>query len=63
VDVTGPPHRRIFVSAALVGGVELGRGSGTSKKVAEQAAALIALDVLRAGPGLAAPPGTEPSCT
>ena len=40
----GPPHERIFEVAALVEGGEVGRGSGRSKKDAEQAAAQIALE-------------------
>jgi hypothetical protein len=39
VGDTGPPHLRRFVVAALVDGVEVGRGEGASKKAAEQAAA------------------------
>jgi ribonuclease-3 len=48
-DVTsedGPPHDRTFQVAAVVNGEELGRGSGRSKKDAEQAAAETALEVL-----------------
>ena len=40
----GPPHERIFEVAAVVGGEEVARGSGRSKKDAEQAAAEAALD-------------------
>ena len=40
----GPPHERIFEVAAVVGGDEVARGSGRSKKDAEQAAAEAALD-------------------
>jgi ribonuclease-3 len=40
----GPPHDKIFEVAALVGGDELSRGSGRSKKDAEQAAAAAALE-------------------
>ena len=43
---TGPPHERIFEVAAVVGGEEVARGSGRSKKDAEQAAAEAALDGL-----------------
>jgi ribonuclease III len=42
----GPPHERLFEVAAMVGGAELARGSGRSKKDAEQAAAEAALDNL-----------------
>jgi ribonuclease III len=48
-DVTaeeGPPHERWFEVAAMVGGEELARGSGRSKKDAEQAAAEAALEGL-----------------
>jgi ribonuclease-3 len=43
----GPPHERRFEVAAVVAGEELARGSGRSKKDAEQAAAEAALDALR----------------
>ena len=39
----GPPHDRVFEVAAMVGAQELARGSGRSKKDAEQAAAETAL--------------------
>ena len=42
----GPPHERVFEVAAVVGGEEVARGSGRSKKEAEQAAAESALDNL-----------------
>jgi ribonuclease III len=42
----GPPHERRFEVAAVVGGEELARGAGRSKKDAEQAAAEAALDSL-----------------
>ena len=41
---TGPPHERVFEVAAMVGGLEIARGSGRSKKDAEQAAAAAALE-------------------
>ena len=40
----GPPHDRTFEVVALVEGEEVGRGSGRSKKHAEQDAAQVALD-------------------
>lgn len=46
----GPPHDRTFEVAALVGGEEVSRGSGKSKKDAEQAAASDALDTLTPEP-------------
>jgi ribonuclease-3 len=42
----GPPHQRVFEVAATVGGDEVARGSGRSKKDAEQAAAEAALETL-----------------
>jgi ribonuclease III len=48
IDVDGPPHDRRFVCAASVDGEELGRGSGRSKKDAEQEAAGRALEALAA---------------
>jgi ribonuclease-3 len=44
----GPAHDRSFVAVAEVGGEELGRGEGKTKKSAEQEAALQALDRLGA---------------
>jgi ribonuclease-3 len=46
LSTTGPDHDRIFESAVLHGGVELGRGTGRSKKLAECQAALVALQRL-----------------
>ena len=43
LEVEGPPHDRRFVCAALIDGDEAGRGTGRSKKDAEQAAAKQAL--------------------
>jgi len=42
----GPPHQRMFEVVAMVDGEELARGSGRSKKDAEQAAAEAALEAL-----------------
>jgi ribonuclease III len=42
----GPPHQRVFEVAAVIGGEEAARGSGRSKKDAEQAAAEAALETL-----------------
>ena len=44
VSEDGPPHDRVFSVSALVAGVEVGRGSGRSKKDAEQDAAHSALE-------------------
>lgn len=43
VGEDGPPHDRTFQMAAIVAGEEVARGSGRSKKDAEQAAASAAL--------------------
>jgi ribonuclease-3 len=43
LSVEGPPHERRFTCAAVVGGEELGRGEGRTKKAAEQEAAREAL--------------------
>ncbi|MEW6305836.1 MAG: putative dsRNA-binding protein, partial [Verrucomicrobiota bacterium] len=48
VTATGPDHNRLFECSVHHGGVELGRGTGKSKKVAESQAAQAALDNLRA---------------
>ncbi len=42
----GPPHDRTFRISAVVGGVEVGRGMGRSKKDAEQEAARAGLEAL-----------------
>ena len=46
VDEQGPPHDRVFSVAATIGGVEVARGRGRSKKDAEQEAAQVALEAL-----------------
>jgi ribonuclease-3 len=46
VEEQGPPHDRVFSIVATVGGVEVGRGTGRSKKDAEQEAAQTALEAL-----------------
>jgi ribonuclease III len=46
VDAIGPDHDRLFTTAAVVDGRELGRGSGASKKASEQEAAREALRAL-----------------
>jgi ribonuclease III len=43
IEVEGPPHDRRFTCAAVVSDEEVGRGSGRSKKAAEQEAAKEAL--------------------
>lgn len=47
VLVSGPDHDRRFECAVFHGGIELGRGRGTSKKEAESEAAVAALTKLR----------------
>jgi ribonuclease-3 len=47
VSSTGPDHDRVFECTVHHGGVELARGSGKSKKLAESEAALAALTKLR----------------
>jgi ribonuclease-3 len=46
VDEQGPPHDRVYSISATIDGVEVGRGTGRSKKDAEQEAAQAALDSL-----------------
>ena len=46
IDEQGPPHDRTFSIAAKIDGVEVGRGTGRSKKDAEQEAAQAALEEL-----------------
>jgi ribonuclease-3 len=47
VSQSGPEHEKIFVSEVLWEGIVLGQGSGRSKKQAETAAALEALQLKR----------------
>jgi ribonuclease III len=47
VSETGPDHSKVFIIAACVNESEIGRGSGASKKEAEQAAAQNALESLK----------------
>jgi ribonuclease III len=53
VEEKGPDHEKVFVVAVTVGGRELARGEGRSKKEAEQRAAATAIDGLTRGD----PPG------
>ncbi len=43
VDEAGPDHAKVFTAQVLLGGEVVGEGSGRSKRVAEQAAAEVAL--------------------
>jgi ribonuclease-3 len=47
IEEQGPPHDRTFSIVASIGGVEVGRGSGRSKKDAEQEAAQAALETMQ----------------
>jgi ribonuclease-3 len=49
LDVEGPPHDRRFVCAAVIAGEQVGVGSGSTKKAAEQEAARQALDAMGLG--------------
>jgi len=48
VSASGPDHDRVFECTVQHSGIELARGAGKSKKAAESAAALAALEKLRA---------------
>ena len=48
VEEQGPPHDRTFTVSATIKDVEIGSGTGRSKKDAEQEAARAALDSMRA---------------
>lgn len=62
ISVSGPDHFRQFESAVFHSGIELGRGVGRSKKLAESAAALVALERLKTdGLPAAVTPGSPPS--
>jgi ribonuclease-3 len=50
VEQIGPPHDRAFVAEVILSGKVLGRGTGRSKKIAEQAAAEEALEGLTSCP-------------
>jgi len=56
-EQSGPPHDRTFAVVAMVGASVVARGSGRSKKLAEQDAARRALDELAAPPP---PPASAP---
>jgi ribonuclease III len=47
VEEQGPPHDRRFSISAMIRGIEVGRGSGRSKKDAEQEAAQAALEAIK----------------
>lgn len=69
VSTSGPDHAKHFVVAIRVNGEELARGEGASRKAAEQAAAEIAVRVLKERPdpspsspddGVPSPESAEP---
>jgi ribonuclease-3 len=47
IEETGPDHGKTFTIGAFVAGREMGRGEGTSKQIAQQAAAREALKTYR----------------
>ena len=51
VDSWGPDHNKTFVMGVYIGNKELGKGEGSSKQKAEQAAAKDALEKLGIGNG------------
>ena len=59
VSSSGPDHDRVFESVVRHGGVELGRGTGKSKKAAESEAALAALNKLREAKPETSDPGVD----
>jgi len=46
LEASGPDHAKVFTCAVTLNGGEIGRGSGRSKKEAEQEAARAALDAM-----------------
>ena len=59
VSTEGPAHAPTFTAVVLIDGVRRGRGSGSSKKEAEAAAALDALERLGYTEGGAIPKSTD----
>jgi ribonuclease-3 len=51
VEGSGPDHARTFTAVLSIGGTAYGKGSGHSKKEAEQVAAADAWQALTAAPG------------
>ena len=49
IDATGPDHERTFEIEVEVDGRVLGAGRGPSRRIAETAAAMMALEALRTG--------------
>ncbi len=50
LDAVGPDHNKSFIVEAMIGTQVLGQGQGSSKKLAEQAAAEVALHKLHTQP-------------
>ena len=50
VDGEGPDHEKVFTAVVVLDGIDRGTGTGVSKKQAEQAAARVAAEWLRAQP-------------
>ena len=46
IGIEGPPHDRRFVCVAVIAGEQVGRGTGSTKKAAEQEAAHQALEAM-----------------
>jgi ribonuclease-3 len=51
VDATGPDHEKLFQVEVVVDGRALGVGTGSSRRIAETAAAQRAMDTIRAEMG------------
>lgn len=49
ISATGPDHKKEFEIAVMIQNKEYARASGKSKKVAQQEAALLAMDILKKG--------------
>ena len=58
IEEEGPDHAKVFHATALVGGQPRGRGTGRSKKEAEQQAAAAAWQALRSADGGTPAPGS-----
>lgn len=56
ISASGPDHDRCFECAVLHRGVELGRGKGKSKKIAESQAATVALERMKMKDSSSPPP-------
>ena len=61
VDAPGPQHARVFEVEVALLAEPLGRGSGRTKKEAEQAAAAMAMEVLEARAAAAQPAAPAPA--